>query len=127
MSYVRAWVACGSLPVMASFAMMRSLQAYWRSQCFYAGRVLAGPAALPDKVERLGRRLRADTLALLHDSNDAQFILCGQVLETVRGIAPFDDYTRIACDWNMRSRSACLDGWVALGREGRERGLIGSG
>jgi len=127
MTLIRAWLACSTLPVSSSFALLRAMQTYWRSQYFYTCRVLVGEAPLSDKVARVGRRSRADTLALLHDSSDEQFRLCSRVIDVVEGVGELEDYAGIARRFTLRSRDACLGGWVTLGRDGRNCGMLGSG
>jgi len=97
-------------------AQLRSCQSFVRSQCFYTGRVLLGPAPWPDKLGRVGRRQYSDTLALAYDCTDAGCRLQHAALASLAGVGLPDDWLAIWLRFDERCRLALLAGYLAGAR-----------
>lgn len=95
---------------------LHSQQVFWRSQCFYAGRVINSPAPLQDKARRLSRRGCADILALLHDCSEAQFALGEEWVHVLRQDKRCRPWARILDGFQQRVRTVCLRAFVETGR-----------
>jgi hypothetical protein len=94
------------------FAQWRRQQIFLRSQWFFNGRVLTGPASWQEKWHRIQQRSSWDTMAMLYDCGEMNLDLCSQALGQLDSpwSAPWQDAL-------ARSRTACLNGLLEYGRE----------
>jgi hypothetical protein len=93
-------------------AQWRRQLVFLRSQLFFNGRVLSGPAPWPDKLQRIQSRAKSDALALAYDSSDMRMQFYEQTLEKID-----EPWSAPWCSALLSSRGACLDGLLELGRE----------
>ncbi|MDN0077181.1 hypothetical protein QU481_20270 [Crenobacter sp. SG2303] len=97
-------------------AQLRSCQSFVRSQCFFTGRVLLGPAPWPDKLGRLGRRHYADTLAWAYDCTDAGCRLQHEALVSLSDLGLPDGWLALWLRFDERRHRALLAGYLTGAR-----------
>ncbi|CUA84094.1 MULTISPECIES: hypothetical protein [Gulbenkiania] len=75
------WLPMAAVPgvLRCFFALGRSQQVLWRSQCFHNARLLTGWAPWEDKVGRITRRACADWVTYAHDTTQAQGCLAREM------------------------------------------------